>query len=1178
MIVEKIAVKKTLAVTLALALGLSLPGGAWAQAISGRVAPISAGSEAGASYVGAVAISADLALPTMALSPSISAMAVGAAPSLAPAALAASAAVLAAPAAIDAHPVIGLLDRIQKAGVSLDNLGTGMRADAAKIEQAARSLPEGSSSREQLMQLADSILAAHAGTSNGGAGDGVRAGAQVFDGMRSGADVAAPAPASGFKAILARAAAARVEQAARALPEGSSSREQLGQLANSLRGAVGVQKGAPAPQPADPMKYELNVNQVRYAPVAEKLPEGTNVILSQEQKVVGQDDALKAIRFALEMKPDRYNLYVAGDEGSGRAMAIRQILSDVAPKMKTPNDLVAVTNFEDKDVPVVLEFAPGRAAAFAKGIEGFVEAMKENLPIALNSGAVGKKKQMVMAQVQAGQAKSQAAFDAMIASIKLAGKFGVYFKAEQAEKGVQINLMVTHDGKPMTQEEADAKIAAGAFTADELKQATAELQEKKAGIFEAFKAMVTSNMEIMQKVSGIVQKFEHDAVVDLVNEHAAELARIATAGPATPEDEAFAKRAGEREAEINEELQKFAAQKFGRFGVALRVGAGENGPVVAAVPAFGKQPLDDALAAQLIEGGKIAQEEYAQAKAQIAQKTAAFQQKIVELMELTKKEHAALQASKPKAGPESEKAKAYVQALLNYAASHYKIFMGIKEGAEGIKPMPGSRPIDPEDFFRVSVLTENAEAKGAPVVWEENPTYERLFGVADGNMRNMVIPGVGVIKTDGPGGPSFKTGSYMDANGGFLVLRALDVLRNPGVWPALMKAVRTGEAEIAEGGFMGMASGKGEIHHLPAKVKIVLIGSPMIQMLLAQHDEDFATNFQGVAQFQPTIMITEEAVNGFLNFMYHAVAGSAGQILPLTREAIGRVLERAARLADSNKYFTSQFGALHGLLQEAAYAAQKAGRTVVLGEDVDAAQRAKTDREDVHYKRMSELYQKNVFRIDTTGSAVGQINGLAVMGSHGVQMRITFVAGPGKPGLVSVDNQAGTTGKSFNKALGNEYSFLMNEFGQTKALKAHIRVSYEQNYGGIDGDSSTSTTLYGILSALSGVPIHQRFAVTGSADQFGNVQAIGGVNEKIEGFFDLCLHRGLTGDQGVIIPRTNVADLQLSPAVSQAIKDGKFHIYAVDTVAQGMEILTGVAYQTIKEKAAARLDEIAKAK
>jgi predicted ATP-dependent protease len=472
------------------------------------------------------------------------------------------------------------------------------------------------------------------------------------------------------------------------------------------------------------------------------------------------------------------------------------------------------------------------------------------------------------------------------------------------------------------------------------------------------------------------------------------------------------------------------------------------------------------------------------------------------------------------------------------------------------------------------------------VIWEENPTYERLFGAADGNQRSMIIPGVGMVKTEGPGGPTFKTGSYVKANGGFLVLRAVDVLKNPGVWEALMSAVRTGQAEIADGGFLGMASQQGDIHHLPSKVKIVLIGSPMIQMMLAQHDEDFTSNFSGVANFQSAIRITDEAVEGFLNFLHHAVAGSAGQIMALTRDAIGRVLEHAARLADSNRQFTAEFGALHGLLQEATYAAQKAGRSEVRGEDVDSALQAKIDREDVYFKQMSEQVWAKRVRLDTTGSAVGQISGLAVVGSetsrHGVQMRITFVAGPadsGHPaGIFSVDQAAGRTGPSFIKALGIEYSFVMNEFGYKKPLNAHIRVSYEQNSGGIDGDSSTSTTMYGILSALSGVPIDQRFAVTGSADQFGNVDPIGGVNEKIEGFFELCDHRGLTGDQGIIIPRTNVVNLQLSPKVAQAIKDGKFHIYAVDTVAQGMEILTGVAYKTIKKKAAARLDEIANAK
>ena len=1153
MIVEKIAAKKSIAVTLALALGLSLPGGAWAQVVSGgsiRVAPI--GAQAAASFAGAVSMPTTLAPLSIGMTPASALTSAMAAPAPMAASVAQAAplpaAAAAMPAAVDAHPVIALINQLQKAGVALPETAYS-HADAAKIEEAARVLPEGSSTRAQLANLATAIRASGAGSSDGSD--------KVFDGSKSSAKPVEAAPASGLRGLLSRAA--------KLLP-------------SSMRKAVGSHD-APAPQPEDPRKYELALNQVRYSPVADKLPSSTKEMPLHEQKLVGQDDALKAIRFAVEMKPDHYNLFVAGGEGGGRAMAIRRILDDVASKGKTPNDLVAATNFADKDNPVILEFAPGQGEHFAAGVEGFVEALKENLPTALNSGPGAQKKQQLMAQVQAMQAKGQAAFDAKIASIKLAGKFGVYFNAEPNEEGnLQISLAVAHDGKPMSKEEMEAKVAANAFTAAEFKQALAELQEKKGGIFEAFKAMMSERAEVVQKVSAMIAKLDQQAVIGLINEYAGELAQLAAAGPETEADKAFAKRAQERDAEINEELQKLAQEKFGKFNVALQAGNGEHGPVVIVSPALGRQPVTPEIAAALIQAGKFTQAEYDQAKAAMEKKGAAIQQKAAEYIAQTQKEEAALAASKPQPGAEARKALAYVQQLANFAASNYKIFMGIKEGGEGIKPMPGSRPLDPEDFFRVSVLTSNGGVKGQPVVWEENPTYERLFGAAEGNQRNMVIPGVGVVKTDGPGGPTFKTGSYMKANGGFLVLRAIDALRNPGVWQALMHAVRTGQAEVAEGGFLGMASMKGDIYHLPAKVKIVLVGSPTIQMLLSQHDEDFVTNFQGVAQFQPTIRITDETIDGFMNFLKHAVAGSNGQILNLTRDAIARVLEHAARLADSNKYFSAQFGAVYGLLQEASYWAQKAGRPEVRGEDIDMALKSKIEREEVHFKRMAELYQDNTFRIDTAGSVVGQGNGLAVMGSKGVQMRVTVVAGPGQPGITSTDKNAGSTGKSFNKALGNVHGFFMNEFGQKKALKASISVSYEQNYGGIDGDSATSTEIYTILSALSGVPIKQQFAYTGSADQFGFVQAIGGVNEKIEGFFELCKARGLTGDQGVVIPRTNVKDLALNPEVSQAIKDGKFHIYAVDHVSQGIEIITGVAYQTVKEKAAARLDEISKSK
>lgn len=1163
MIVEKTAAhaKKSLAVTLALALGLSLPGGAWSQVIGPRVAPVGAvGAEAATAYAGAQAATLPmpvsggfyapaptLTAPLAAPAASLAAVPLAAAQGLPIAAPAAAAAPVAMPAAVEAHPVISLINQLQKAGVALpDNVSS--HADAARIEEAARVLPEGSGTRAQLTQLAAAIRASHAAP----AGD---ASGKIFDGSKGGAESsAAPVAAAptGWRAAVARL------------------------LPSSVAKVVGAQKDAPTPQPIDPKSRELSVNEVRYAPVAEKLPASTREIPLEEQRVIGQDDALKAIRFALEMKPDHYNLFVAGGEGGGRSMALRRILSEIAPKMKTPNDVVAATNFDDKDNPVFLEFAPGQGAKFEAAVEGFVEAMKENLPVALSSGEIGQQKKQVMAQVQAAQAKMQAEFDAKIASIKLAGKFGVKFMTQPTEQGVSIMIPITWNGEGMSKEEVDAHIKAGDFSEAEWKQAQAELTQKKSGMLEAFQAMMQAQMEMMKKIQGMVEKLDRQAVIGLVNQYANELASIATAGPATKADEEFQKRAEERDAEINEEAHKIARAKYGKFNAAIQVGMGEDGPVVVALPALGQLPLAPEIAAKLIAAGKITQAEYDEAKAAIEKKAAALQEKAREMLALTQKEHAALQASKPAPGPEAAKVHAYVQQLAEYAAENYKVFLGIKEGAEGIKPMPGSRPLDPEDFFRVSVLSDNSDVKGAPVVWEENPTYERLFGSADGNQRNMVIPGVGIVKADGPGGPTFKAGSFMKANGGFLVLRAMDVLRNPGVWPALMHAVRTGQAEIAEGGFMGMASMKGDIYHVPAKVKVVLVGSPMIQMLLAQHDEDFALNFQGVAHFQSTIKITGEAVDGFLNFIKHSVVGSAGQIMDLTRSAIERVLEFAARQADSNKYFTAQFGALHGLMQEASYAAQQAGRTEVRGEDVDAAIAAKQDREEVHYKRMAELVRDNTFRIDTTGSVVGQGNGLAVMGSKGAQMRVTAVATAGQPGIFSTDRDAGSTGSSFNKALGNVWSLLAHRYGQEAPVLAHIRLSYEQNYGGIDGDSATSTEFYTIASALSGVPIKQQFAYTGSADAFGNVQAIGGVNEKIEGFFDLCESRGLTGDQGVVIPRTNVKDLQLKPAVVEAIRQGKFHIYAVDTVDQGLEIITGVSSKVIDQKVQARLAEIAK--
>lgn len=1164
MIVEKTAAKKTLAVALALALGLGVPGVSWAQVISGRAVTPGV-SASGASVTGALGannLRFEMTIPTLSIQ---SAAQLPTTPSviLSPAAITPESAAAAqasavnpsatTPAGVTRHPVIGLIENLQKAGIVLpESLST--RADAQKLEAAAQAMPEGAAGREQLLQLAAMIK-----TSNGDGGKSLNA---AFDGSAN----AAP-------------------------NESGAVSSRWGGLFDGVRSMLnGGKSSKPVPQPEHPGKFEVKASEARFTPAAENLPESTAKMPLEDMKIVGQSEGMKAMKFGLKMPGRHYNMFLSGPEGSGRETALRSLLSEIAPKMPTPGDIVAATNFKNPDSPVILSVEKGKGAALTVGLKSFVKSMQQTLVQDLSAGNAAKAKKALIDQVQAAHDKRQADFEAEVAAVKLGDKFGVYFDQavdeQTGQTNIAIGLTVAGDKLPtqISEEEIASRVEAGQFTRAEFEAAKKLFQKKAQALLEVYQTIMQTTMSEMEALQTKVAMIDAKAAASIAGRLGEALIEtVAPRTPRTPEDEAFEKRVAERMAEIKDALAKIKVGKDGKFSVSLVMVRTPQGPAMMAMPTYDGKPLVQEAVQALLESGAFTPAELKAAVAEVTKKAQPVLAKLNEYQKINVEEGEALEKSKPEVAltPETIRAVGYLKGLVQYAAQNYEIFMphDVADGLpEGIKPMPGARASDPMEHFRMSVLVNNAALEGAPVVWEENATYERLFGMADGNARNMILSGVGIIKTDGPGGPTLKGGSYHKANGGFLVLRAMDVLRQPGVWPALMQAVRTGAAEIAEGGLMGMASMKGELYPVASKVKIVLIGSPSIRMLLAQHDEDFALNFQSVADFQPTVDITEDSVKGFVSFLKQAVVGSAGQIMDLTKDAIGRVLEHAARMADSNSKFTAQFGALYGVLREASYWANEAGRAEIRAEDVEAALKAKQDREEVYQKHMLDLYKKNIFTVYTEGAAAGQINGLAVMGSFGVPMRVTFVVGAGAPGIVSVDQDAKSTGRSFDKALGNVHSFFMKEFGQTKTMRAQIRVSYEQNYGGIDGDSATSTEIYGILSSLSGVPIGQNFAVTGSADQFGNVQAIGGVNEKIEGFFALCKHRGLTGTQGVVIPRTNVGDLQLSPEVVKAIKDGQFHVYAVEHVSQGIEILTGTAYSVIKEKAEKRLAQIAKAK
>jgi ATP-dependent Lon protease len=1134
---------RALAVVLALALWLPGPAAAAASVARGQTgASAVTGSLAGAAGVVTVPLSIKLGgmsldsnLGSAALKDLPGAPSVGVAQAAIQSSFAGSPLVM--PQSVVAHPVVDLINKIQAAGVSLPET-VDTPADAAKIAAAAQAMPAGAV-RDNLTALAAAITAP-----KGISSEGI---AKVYE--------------NGVKAQ-------NTADAVEAKPTIWQKLAGMPVLGRSKYIQSKAEAGRIKPQAADPKSYEVSIENLRWVPAPESLPASTKEVAIGEQKIVGQDAAVKGMRFGLKMPGGNYNLYVSGPGGVGKETALKSVLAEVAPAMPTPGDLVSVTNFSDPDSPILMSLPAGKGRAFTGAVAEFVEGLAQNLPIIMQSGDLARAKAKLMAGLKKTIAERQKEFDAEVSKIQ-EGKFGVAFQVQENESGMKVMIAPTFEGQPLSEEFVEAAVKDGKFTKEEFAAAQAAIGERAQELIEKFKAMVEQNQAdmaaVQEQVSGLAEKI----VVSLVNQLGQSMVQ-ALKGSAESSSAlaAVTEKIQAREAAFQAEVGKV---RIGKFGVLFKpVQLGSQMQLMVAL-LFEGQPLKQESIEKLIAAGAFTQAELDEAQGKLKAAAAPLLEKFQAMMKANQADIAILkkaEASKPVSADE-KRALSYVKMLMTHAARNFQAFLPHEYDADSPRPLNG---IDPAKLYQANLLVDNAGTKGAPVVWETNPSYERLFGAADDNAQPIIVPGAGMMKSRNPGGPTLKAGSFLKASGGFLILDAMSVLREPGSWQALMAAVRSGRAEITTDGLKGLATMEGAKYYAPAKVKVVLLGSPMLKMMLREHDDSFASAFNATAEFESRLPINAETVAGFVEVIKNIVVKSAGSVLDLTRDAISGVLEYSARLVDSNQRITAQFGALNGLLREATFWAKEEGRQSVTGADITQALAARKEREEGYVKRVMDTYLNDIFHVATSGAEVGQINGLAVMGSFGVPARITITASAGAPGVVSIDRDAGTTGSSFNKALGVVEGFLRNTFAQTKPISAQIRISFEQNYGGIDGDSATSTEIYGILSRLSNVPIKQNFAVTGSADQFGNVQAIGGANEKIEGYFALAKARGLTGEHGIIIPASNVADLQLSPEVVQAVKDGKFHIYAVKHVSQGLEILTGTAYSEILKKAAARLD------
>jgi lon-related putative ATP-dependent protease len=497
---------------------------------------------------------------------------------------------------------------------------------------------------------------------------------------------------------------------------------------------------------------------------------------------------------------------------------------------------------------------------------------------------------------------------------------------------------------------------------------------------------------------------------------------------------------------------------------------------------------------------------------------------------------------------------AYLEQVQTHVIENLAQFKPSAEEQPDTPAMMGSPKESPTRKYSVNVVVDNSGLSGAPVIIERNPTYNNLFGRVEQEAR------FGTLVTDFT---LIRGGSLHRANGGYLVLPAEELLANPLAWESLKRALENREIIIEEAGEkLGIFSTKSlRPQPIPLNAKVILIGRQDVYQLLLRYDERFSELFKVKVDFDTQMPRTEENIADYSALV--STICETENLHHLDSSALARVVEHGSRIVEDQTKLSTHFGEIADVVREASYYASLENAKLVTGEHVRKAIEERFYRSSLIQERIQEMISRDVIKIDVTGERVGQVNGLSVLGTgdiaFGQPSRITVSVGLGREGLIDIEREAKLGGPLHTKGVMILSGYLAGKFSQDKPLSLSARIVFEQNYSGVDGDSASSTELYAILSALSGAPIRQNIAVTGSVDQKGEIQAIGGVNEKIEGFFEVCRLKGLTGDQGVMIPRSNETNLMLKEEVVEAVRGGKFHIWSVETVEEGIEILTGVA-------------------
>jgi lon-related putative ATP-dependent protease len=733
--------------------------------------------------------------------------------------------------------------------------------------------------------------------------------------------------------------------------------------------------------------------------------------LPELAETIGQERALSAIDFGLNLDDNGFNIFILGENGTGKTTTIKSLLKKKAAEEPVPQDWCYVYNFEEPDIPLAISMAPGRASVFHGDMEELIKVLKVEIPKVFESKEYEKQKNKIL---EAFQSKQKEMFSGLEEEAQSKG-----FSIRKTVSGLMI-VPVKKGGEPLTEEEYEA------------------LDEKtKAKIDEIGK--------------GLQEKL-NDVVRDV--------------------------REGEKG--VKKELAKLERE--------------------AALSAVGH------------------------------------------FMDELKTKYS-----------DDEKITRYLSAVTEDILQHLEDFKAQEEQAAPIPFMKMQKAEPTFTRYAVNVLVNNKDTKGAPCVFESNPAYFNLFGRLEYKFQ------YGVATTDFS---MIKAGSLHKANGGYIVINALDLLRNLFSYETLKRALRNREIKTEDvwEQYRAISTSTLRPEAIPLDVKVILIGNPHFYYLLYNLDEEYRDLFKVKADFDSRMEKNEETVQKYAAFV--ASTCRQGNFLSFDRSGVAKIVEHGSRLAEHQGKLSSRFSEIADVIKEANYWAKKDGSNLVRSEHVIKALTEKMYRVNRIEERLREMVLEGTLIVETTGEKVGQINGLAVLGmgdyQFGKPSRITAKTYAGKAGVINIERETKMSGRIHEKAVLIITNYVGSSYAKKKPISFSASITFEQLYDMIEGDSASCAELYVILSSLAGLPLKQNLAVTGSMDQNGDVQPIGGVNEKIEGFFDLCKMRGLDGTHGVVIPGKNVRHLMVKQEVVDAVRDGKFFIYPIDKVEEGLEIFTGM--------------------